>query len=97
MEPVPVLVPPLTVSAAWPAVKVAGAERALILRGRFIEIASRILSRVDDPAQQQRLFRDAQRLNPETWQTDEQATQALAAFEEVYARLAEQLRRQRPV
>jgi len=98
MEPVePVSVPPLTVDPSWPVVRVAGPDRVLILRGRYIEIASRVLSRVADEAEQRRLFRDARRLNPETWTTDEQVREGLGAFEDVYARLAEQLRRQRPV
>lgn len=90
-------VPPLTLDPSWPAVDVGGTERTLILRGRFIEIASRILSRVSDPAEQRRLFREAERLNPETWRTAEEARDAMAAFEAAYARLAERLRRERPV
>lgn len=97
MVPVVLSVPPLVVDPSWPVVRVAGPDRALILRGRYIEIASRVLSRVPDEAEQRRLFHDARRLNPETWTTDEQAHEGLGAFEEVYARLAEQLRRQRPV
>lgn len=89
--------PPLTVAPSWPAVEVGGMERTLILRGRFIEIASRILSRVSDPAEQRRLFREAERLNPETWRTAEEARDRMAAFEATYARLAERLRRERPV
>lgn len=94
---VPLSVGPLLVDRAWPVVEVIGEERTLILRGRYIEIAHRVLSRVADPAERHRLFREAARLNPEEWQTPEQARAGAATFEEVYRGLAEQLRRQPPV
>jgi hypothetical protein len=98
MEPEEPMEPgPLVVDRAWPAVDVLGEERALILRGRYIELAHRVLSRVGDPGERRRLFREAARLNPEGWQTPEQARAGAAAFEEVYRSLAEQLRRQSPV
>ena len=100
MEPevhVPEVVPNLSVDAAWPVVGEVGPDRALILRARYIELASKVLSRVSEPDQRQRLFREAARLNPETWRTAEEVRAALEAFETSYERVAEQLRRQPPV
>lgn len=88
---------PLSVDRAWPVVSVIGFDRALILRGRYIELAHRVLSRVSSPAERNRLLREAGRLNPESWKTEEQARAGIAGFDEAYARLAEQLRRQPPV
>ena len=96
-EAVDLVVPPLSVDRGWPAVALIGETRALILRGRFIEIASKILSRIDDPAARGRLFREAGRLNPENWKTTEQAQDGIEQFEAIYGRLAEQLRPQPPV
>ena len=94
---VPEEIPPLMVDPAWPVVDVAGTERSLILRARFIELASKILSRVSDPARRQRLFREAARLNPEGWRTTEEARAGLDAFESIHNRVSEQLRQQPPV
>ncbi|MEX2270605.1 MAG: hypothetical protein WD690_04010 [Vicinamibacterales bacterium] len=88
---------PLLVDRAWPVVGLIGPDRALILRGRYIELAHRILSRISSPADRARLVREAARLNPENWKTDEDARAGVAAFEEAHGRLAEQLRRQPPV
>jgi hypothetical protein len=90
--PAPFVIGPLEVDRAWPVVGLVGADRALILRGRYIELAHRVLSRVSSPADRNRLLRDAVRLNPETWTTDDQAREGVAGFEAAYSRLAEQLR-----
>ena len=93
IEPIePVTIPPLTVDPSWPSVNLVGTTATLVMRGRFIELASKILSRVSDPARQRRLFREAARLNPEGWTTAEQAQAGIDSFEAQYARLAEQLR-----
>ena len=100
MEPevqVPEVVPALVVDRAWPVVDSVGADRALILRARFIELASKVVSRVSDPQRRQRLFREAARLNPEAWRTAEEVRAGLDAFETVHARVLEQLRQQPPV
>jgi hypothetical protein len=40
-------------------------------------------------------MREASRLNPESWRTEQQARTALTGLEAAYARLVEQLRQQR--
>jgi hypothetical protein len=84
----------LTVDRAWAVVAIVGSDRALVLRGRYIELAHRVLSRVSSPAEQSRLMREVSRLNPESWQTEQEARTALAGLESAYTRLAEQLRQQ---
>lgn len=93
IEPEVLEIPRLEIDRAWPIVDVAGPDRALVLRARYIELASKILSRVDDPSARRRLFREAGRLNPEDWTTADEARKGLETFETVYATLAEQLRR----
>lgn len=92
VEPLVFSVGPLVVDRAWPVVGLIGADRALVLRGRYIELAHRVLSRVSSPAERNRLLREAIRLNPETWTTEDQAREGVAGFEAACSRLAEQLR-----
>ena len=87
---------PLLVDRAWPVVVVIGEGRALILRGRYIEIANRVLSRVSDPDEQRRLSGDAARLNPEGWKTDEAARAGVAGFDAAYEAIAARIRQQQP-
>lgn len=68
--------------------------RTLVLRGRYIELANRILSRVSDPAEQRRLWDEAARLNPESWKTAEHARDALAGFDAAYEAIAARVREQ---
>ena len=97
---VPVQVPetigPLMVDRAWPVVGLVGESRALVLRGRYIEIANRVLSRVEDAAEQRRLSADAARLNPEGWKTDEQARAGVDGFDSAYDAIAARIRQQQP-
>lgn len=90
----PMVLPPLAVERSWPAVEALGEMRALVLRGRYIEIANRILSRVEDPAEQRRLWDEAGRLNPEGWRTAEQARDAVAGFDAAYESIASRIRQQ---
>ena len=88
------VLPPLVVEKAWPAVDALGEMRTLVLRGRYIEIANRILSRVEDPAEQRRLWDEAARLNPEGWKTVEHARDAVAGFDAAYEAIASRIRQQ---
>lgn len=97
LEPVELVVGPLEVDRSWPVVEIVGADRALLLRGRYIELASKVLSRVHDPAARRRLFAEAERLNPGGWTTADAAQAGVASFEAAYARLAERLRQQPPL
>jgi hypothetical protein len=87
---------PLFVDRAWPVVGVIGEGRALVLRGRYIEIANRVRSRVDDADEQRRLSAEAARLNPEGWKTDEQARAGVAGFDAAYDAIAARIRQQQP-
>lgn len=84
----------MLVDKSWPAVEALGEMRTLVLRGRYIELANRILSRVDDPAEQRRLWDEAARLNPEGWKTAEHAREAVAEFDAAYEAIASRIRRQ---
>lgn len=83
---------PLRVDPSWPVVALIGETPALILRGRYIEIAHRVLSRVDDPAERRRLLAEAARLNPETWTTADAAREGVARFDAAFEALASRLR-----
>ena len=93
--PVPFEVGPLHVDRAWPVVALIGEGRALVLRGRYIEIAHRVLSRVDDEAERGRLLAEAARLNPEGWKSADAARAAVERFDAAYDALASRLRQQR--
>lgn len=90
----PMVLGALVVDRSWAAVEALGEMRTLVLRGRYIEIANRVLSRVADPAEQRRLWDDAARLNPEGWKTADQARDAVAGFDAAYEALAARIRQQ---
>lgn len=90
--PVPFDIGPLFVDPSWPAVDLIGEGRALVLRGRYIEIAHRVLSRVADEAERGRLLAEAARLNPEGWRTADEARAAVDGFDAAYDALAARLR-----
>ena len=92
--PVPLDIGPLLVDPAWPVVDLIGEGRALVLRGRYIEIAHRVLSRVADEAERGRLLAEAARLNPEGWRTADEARAAVDGFDAAYDALAARLRQQ---
>ncbi len=96
-QPLDLTIGPLFVNPSWPIVAVSGADRALIYRGRFIEIANRVTSRAEDPATRQRLLGETARLNPEGWVTEDEARAAAAGFDAAYDRIAAELRRSQPV
>ena len=91
---VPAVIGALLVDKAWPVVGLVGESRALVLRGRYIEIANRVLSRVSEPDEQRRLSGDAARLNPEGWKTDEAARAGVAGFDAAYEAIAARIRQQ---
>ncbi len=93
---VPDVVGALFVDRAWPVVGLVGEARALVLRGRYIEIANRVRSRVEDAAEQRRLAADAARLNPEGWSTDEQARAGVAGFDAAYDAITARIRQLQP-
>ena len=86
--------PALFVDKSWAAVEALGEMRTLVLRGRYIELANRILSRVEDPAEQRKLWDEAARLNPEGWTTAEHARDAVVGFDAAYEAIASRIRQQ---
>src|SRR5688500_17482926 len=91
---IPETIGALMVERGWPVVGIIGEARALVLRGRYIEIANRVRSRVEDAGEQRRLSAEAARLNPEGWKTDEQARGGVAGFDAAYDAIAARIRQQ---
>jgi hypothetical protein len=60
-----------------------GAEGVLRLRARHAEILARISERVPDTARQDELKAQAERLNPDTWVTDDEVSAGLEGYEAV--------------
>ncbi len=61
-----------------------GAEGLLRLRARYAEVLARISERIQDPARQEELKAQAERLNPDTWVTDAEVDAGLEAYESVF-------------
>jgi hypothetical protein len=68
---------------ATPAHARLGAEGVLRLRARHAEILARISERVPDPTRQDELKTQAERLNPDTWVTDDEVRAGLEGYETV--------------
>ena len=66
-----------------------GSEGVQRLRARYAEILVRISERAADPQRQLELKAQAERLNPDSWVTDEDVTQGLEQYESVLASLRE--------
>jgi hypothetical protein len=83
-----------------PAHAILGAEGVQRLRTRYADLAARIGGRVTDEEQQQRLKELAERLNPDTWHSEDDVRRALeqyeAVLESVRAVVGQPRRRRRP-
>ena len=64
-----------------------GAEAVTRLRARYSEVLTRIADRVQDPARQDELKTEAERLNPDSWVTDAEVQQGLDQYETVFESL----------
>lgn len=73
-----------TVPAATPAHARIGFEGVSRLRARYAELMARIGDRIPDPARQEELKTQAERLNPDTWVTDAEVTEGLEKYETVF-------------
>jgi hypothetical protein len=78
-EPAPQENPPSTVAEAK-----LGAEGLARLRARHSEILARISENVPDPARQDELKAQAERLNPDTWVTDQEVAAGIDSYEAVF-------------
>jgi hypothetical protein len=72
-----------------------GPEGVLRLRGRYAELLTRIAERVPDPGRRDELKAEAERLNPDSWVTDEEVRIGLEQYETVFASLREVVGRRR--
>ena len=64
-----------------------GTEGIVRLRGRYSEILARIDERTADPARREELKLQAERLNPDSWVTDDEVRAGLEQYEAVFESL----------
>ena len=64
-----------------------GSEGLYRLRARYSEVMARISETVSDPARQEELKSQAERLNPDTWVTDAEVQAGLESYESVFESL----------
>ena len=72
-----------------------GAEGVMRLRARYSEVLARISERVADPARQDQLKAEAERLNPDTWATDDEVRAGLEGYETIFESLRSVVARRR--
>ena len=72
-----------------------GAEGVMRLRARYSEVLARISERVTDPARQEQLKAEAERLNPDTWVTDDEVRAGLEGYETIFESLRSVVGRRR--
>jgi hypothetical protein len=72
-----------------------GAEGLARLRARHAEILARISEGIPDPARQDELKAQADRLNPDTWVTDAEVSAGLESYEAVFESLRTAVGRRR--
>jgi hypothetical protein len=72
-----------------------GSEGLTRLRARHAATLQRITERVADPVRREEIRARADRLNPDTWVTDEEVTRGLEDYESVLASLSEVVGRRR--
>ncbi len=66
-----------------PAHAILGAEGVQRLRKRYADLAARIASRVQEDEQRQRLKEQSERLNPDTWSSEDDVRRALEQYEAI--------------
>jgi hypothetical protein len=79
-----VLVDAAPVNAPTAALARLGPEGLQRLRGRYAELMNRITQRVSDPARQEELKSQAERLNPDNWVTNDEVTLGLDGYEATF-------------
>jgi hypothetical protein len=72
-----------------------GSEALGRLRGRYADVLANLTRRVTDEQRREQLREQAERLNPDSWVTDEEVTAGLEAYESVLASLREVAGRRR--
>lgn len=78
--------PPVEHHATDPPIvnQVLGDEAAELLRARYAELLARIASRITDPQRAGALREQAERLNPDTWVTEEEVRTGAAQADQLY-------------
>ena len=92
--PLPEVGPP-EVEPVNPAHARLGSEGLARLRARYADVAATIARRVQDEGRRQQLIEQAERLNPDTWVTDEEVRLGLEDYEAVLASLRDVVGRRR--
>ena len=82
IPPEPEIVEPTTAAHAR-----LGSEGLARLRARYSETLARIEERVAEPERQDQLKALAERLNPDTWVTDNEVSAGLESYESIFAEL----------
>jgi len=72
-----------------------GSEALARLRGRYADVLANLARRVPDEQRREQLREQAERLNPDSWVTDEEVTAGLESYESVLASLREVAGRRR--
>jgi len=72
-----------------------GSEGLARLRARYADVVATIGRRVQDEVRRQPLIEQAERLNPDTWVTDEEVSRGLEDYEAVLAALRDVVGRRR--
>lgn len=72
-----------------------GVDGVARLRSRYREILTRVSERVTDPVQQEELKARAERLNPDSWVTDQEVVHGLEEYESTLAALQSVVGRKR--
>ena len=72
-----------------------GSEALARLRGRYADVLANLTRRVPDDQRREQLREQAERLNPDSWVTDEEVTAGLDSYESVLASLREVAGRRR--
>jgi hypothetical protein len=85
----PEFVAPVFDDTPTPAHSKLGAEGVQRLRARYAEILRRIPERTADPVKREELRQQADRLNPDSWTSDDAVVQGLEQYEAVLASLRE--------
>ena len=64
-----------------------GTEGIVRLRGRYAEVLARIDDRITDAVRREELKQQAERLNPDSWVTDDEVRAGLEQYEAVFESL----------
>jgi hypothetical protein len=94
-EAAPPEVGPPEVEPVNPAHARLGSEGLARLRARYADVAATIARRVQDEGRRQQLIEQAERLNPDTWVTDDEVRLGLEDYEAVLASLRDVVGRRR--